>query len=263
MCGITGINAFNEAGRFHLINLQKSVDVLEHRGPDAQGTYIDDRIGLGHRRLAVIDTSSRANQPMKDPTGRYILVYNGEIYNFLELRSLLEEKHQIHFKTQSDTEVLLHVYIYYGEQCLEMLNGFFAFAIYDRIERTMFIARDRYGIKPLYYYQDEDKLLFASELRSILAYGIQRSLQTESLVLYLQLNYIPAPFSILNGIYKLLPGHYIKIRKKEVQVTKYYDLADQIAGFPKTPKETPKISLIEKLDNSIRKRLISDVRIFS
>ena len=139
MCGITGIYAFNEAGRFHLINLQKAVDVLEHRGPDAQGTFIDDRVGLGHRRLAVIDTSTRANQPMKDLSGRYTLIYNGEIYNYQEIKAVLEEKHRVQFSTHSDTEVLLYAYIHFGEKCLGKLNGFFSFAIYDKLEKTLFI----------------------------------------------------------------------------------------------------------------------------
>jgi asparagine synthase (glutamine-hydrolysing) len=259
MCGITGIYAFNEAGRFHLINLQKAVDVLEHRGPDAQGTFIDDRVGLGHRRLAVIDTSTRANQPMKDLSGRYTLIYNGEIYNYQEIKAVLEEKHRVQFSTHSDTEVLLYAYIHFGEKCLGKLNGFFSFAIYDKLEKTLFIARDRFGIKPLYFYQDEDKFLFASELRSIISYGIQRSLKIESLVLYLQLNYIPAPFSILEGVSKLLPGHYITIRNKEVRIEKFYDLEGNISGHKTMPYEDTKDGLMEKLENSIRKRLISDV----
>ena len=259
MCGITGIYAFNEAGRFHLINLQRAVDVLEHRGPDTQGTFLDDRIGLGHRRLSVIDTSPRANQPMKDPTGRYTLVYNGEIYNYLELRKILEDRHQVQFRSESDTEVLLYAYIIYGEKCLQMLNGFFAFGIYDKTENELFIARDRFGIKPIYYYQDEDKFLFASEMRSILAYGIQKSIHTESLVMYLQLNYIPAPMSILKGVSKLLPGHSIRIRNKEIHISKYYELHKEIPDPDKFSHSSLKEILVDKLEDSIKKRLVSDV----
>jgi asparagine synthase (glutamine-hydrolysing) len=259
MCGITGIYAFNEAGRFHLINLQRAVDVLEHRGPDTQGTFIHDRTGLGHRRLSVIDTSPRGNQPMKDSTGRYTLVFNGEIYNYQELRKILEERHQVQFRSQSDTEVLLHAYIIYGEKCLQMLNGFFTFGIYDRSENELFIARDRFGIKPVYYYQDEDKFLFASELRSILAYGIQKSIKTDSLVMYLQLNYIPAPLSILNGVSKLLPGHSIRIRNKEISISKYYELEKEIIEPSTQNHSSIKEILLEKLEDSIKKRLVSDV----
>jgi asparagine synthase (glutamine-hydrolysing) len=259
MCGITGIYAFNEAGRFHLINLQRAVDVLEHRGPDTQGTFIDDRIGLGHRRLSVIDTSPRGNQPMKDPTGRYTLVYNGEIYNYLEIRKILEERHQVQFRSESDTEVLLNAYIIYGEKCLQMLNGFFAFGIYDKSENELFIARDRFGIKPIYYYQDEDKFLFASEMRSILAYGIPKSIHTESLVMYLQLNYIPAPLSILKGVSKLLPGHSIRIRNKEKDISKYYELEKEVLEPSKLNGSSIKEILLEKLEDSVKKRLVSDV----
>jgi len=260
MCGITGIYAFNEAGRFHLINLQKSVNVLEHRGPDTQGTFIHDKVGLGHRRLAVIDVSARANQPMKDSSGRYTIVYNGEIYNHRELKKMLEERHQVQFISNSDTEVLLYAYIIYGKQCLNMLNGFYAFAIYDKMKNELFIARDRFGIKPLYYYQDEDKFLFASELRSIISYGIQRSIQIESLVLYLQLNYIPAPFSIIQGVTKLLPGHCILINSRDIHIERYYKVERDLTEFSPNINYTGiKEMLIDKLDNSVQKRLIADV----
>jgi asparagine synthase (glutamine-hydrolysing) len=259
MCGITGIYAFNEAGRFHLINLQRAVDVLEHRGPDNQGTFIDDKIGLGHRRLSVIDPSPRGNQPMKDSTGRYTLVYNGEIYNYLEIRKILEDRHHVQFRSESDTEVLLNAYIIYGEKCLQMLNGFFTFGIYDKSENDLFIARDRFGIKPIYYYQDEDKFLFASEMRSILAYGIQKSIHTDSLALYLQLNYIPAPLSILNGVSKLLPGHTIRIRSKEINISKYYELEKEIIEPETLNNSSYKEILLEKLEESIKNRLVSDV----
>ncbi len=242
-----------------MINLQRAVDVLEHRGPDTQGTFIEDRIGLGHRRLSVIDISPKGNQPMKDPSGRYTLVFNGEIYNYLELRKILEERHQVQFRSESDTEVLLYAYIIYGEKCLQMLNGFFAFGIYDKSENEFFIARDRFGIKPLYYYLDEDKFLFASEMRSILAYGIQKSIHVESLVIYLQLNYIPAPLSILKGVSKLLPGHSIRIRNKEIRISKFYELEKEIYEPVTLNSGTIKEMLLEKLEESVKKRLVSDV----
>ena len=161
MCGITGLMAFNIAGGFHMINLQKAIDQLSKRGPDAQGSILEDRVGLGHRRLAVIDPSPEANQPMSDSTGRYAIVYNGEVYNFGEIKQELESKGVV-FKTLSDTEVVLEAYVHYGEQCLQKFNGFFAFCIFDKEQNEFFLARDRYGIKPLYYYHDEDKFLFAS-----------------------------------------------------------------------------------------------------
>ena len=260
MCGITGVFAFNEVGRFHLINLQKSIDAIKHRGPDAQGSFLNGYVGLGHRRLAVIDTNIRSNQPMKDSSGRYTIVYNGEFYNYQEIRKQLIQNYNITFQTESDTEVLLYAFIKYKEKCLEMINGFFAFAIFDSDTQELFLARDRIGIKPLYFLHDEDKFLFASELRSIINYGINRSLSITSLLLYLQLNYIPAPFSILDGVAKLLPGHYIRVKKKSVEIKEYYS-SEEERHTHITSYEDAKSKLLNLLEESIEKRLISDVPI--
>ena len=169
MCGITGLYAFNELGRFFSINIQKSVQTLEKRGPDASRLFNTERAFLGHTRLSIIDLSTAANQPMRTEDGRYTIVFNGEIYNYQSLREELKAKYS--FSTESDTEVLLYAYVAYKEKCLDKLNGFFAFAVYDQQENELFIARDRMGIKPLYYYLDEDKFAFASEMRAISAYG--------------------------------------------------------------------------------------------
>ena len=158
MCGITGIYAFNQIGRLNMINLAKAADALGSRGPDNQGHFHNDFVGLGHRRLSIIDTSSEANQPMTEPSGRYTLIYNGEIYNFRALKQELESA-GIEFKTVSDTEVLLHLLAKEGISGLEKVNGFFAFAFYDSAKHELIIARDRYGIKPLHYFQDQDKFL--------------------------------------------------------------------------------------------------------
>jgi len=258
MCGITGLYAFNEAGRFNLINLQQTIDRVEHRGPDTQGSFFDERVGLGHRRLAVIDTSEKANQPMFDTEKRFVLIYNGEIYNFRELRGMLESKYNVQFKSHSDTEVLLYAYIHWKEKCLEKLNGFFAFAVYDSEKQELLIARDRFGIKPLYYYQDEDKFLFASEMRSIIGFGIEKSINYNSLMLYLQLNYIPAPYAILNNVYKLLPGHYIRIKSGNIELKKYYILPDSEIS-PHESKIDARKEIKQLLEDSVQKRLISDV----
>ncbi len=258
MCGITGIYAFNESGRFNLINLQKTIDIMDHRGPDAQGSHFDERVGLGHRRLAVIDTSSAANQPMFDPSGRYALIFNGEIYNYRFLKKELEEKFHVCFKTHSDTEVLLYACIYYGEKCLDKLNGFFAFAFYDQKEKDLLIARDRFGIKPVYTYHDDDKFLFASEMRSIMAFGIERAIDYDSLLLYFQLNYIPAPFSILKNVRKLLPGHYIRIRNHEVTTKKYYTISQQPDPSINDYRAIKK-TVTEKIEQSVSDRLVADV----
>ena len=260
MCGITGIYAFNEEGRFNMINLARATAALEKRGPDNQGMYTEYFLGLGHRRLSIIDTSPDGNQPMKDETGRFTIVFNGEIYNYEKLRNELVNR-GIHFKSRSDTEVLLNLYILEKEQCLDRLNGFFAFAIYDKKENSLFVARDRIGIKPLLYYQDEDKVIFASEMKSLLAYGIDRSVDYTSLYQYLQLNYIPAPSSILKGVKKLMPGHYLKIKDREVKITRYYHIPykkDQL-NPGQLSYEQQKTKLIGLLDESVRKRLVADV----
>ncbi len=258
MCGITGIYAFNEIGRFHIINLQKSTDILKHRGPDTQGTYLQYYVGLGHRRLSVIDLSNEANQPMSDKTGRYWIVYNGEIYNYKILREELIQKGII-FSTQSDTEVLLNLFIHDGIDGVRKLNGFFAFAIYDQQTEELIIVRDRYGIKPLYYYLDEDKIIFASELRSILAFGIQKLINPHALNFFFQLNYIPAPLSIINGVHKLLPGNAIQIKNKQVFIRSWYNLpaVDRDVSLKNKPELKTQIrSLLEK---SVSRRLVSDV----
>src|SRR5690349_2087721 len=163
MCGITGIMAFNLVGRMNMIHVTKATIALKKRGPDFQDIYHDSNVGLGHRRLSVIDTSSIANQPMWDESKRYCIIFNGEIFNYRTLKDELR-RNGVSFLSESDTEVLLKLFIREKEKCLERLNGFFAFCIYDKEEQSLFVARDRLGVKPLLYVHDEDKFLFASEM---------------------------------------------------------------------------------------------------
>src|SRR5688572_26297515 len=223
MCGITGIYAFNLVGKFNKINITAATMSMEKRGPDFQDIHIDEWVGLGHRRLSIIDTSEKGNQPMWDPSGRYCILFNGEIFNFRELQKDLED-HGTQFVSHSDTEVLLQLYLHEKEQCLQKLNGFFAFCIYDKQEQTFFIARDRYGVKPLLFLHDEDKFIFASEMKTMLQYGIDKTVDYSSLNTYLQLNYIPAPDTIFTSVKKLLPGHYLFLDKRKVTQNKYYDI---------------------------------------
>ena len=258
MCGITGIWAFNEVGRFQMTNLAKSTASLSHRGPDDQGTYNDHFVGLGHRRLSIIDTSNLGHQPMSSADGRYQIVFNGEIYNYKELKQELLH-YGAEFKSESDTEVLLQLFIHKGIKCLDDLNGFFALAIYDSHQKRLFIARDRFGIKPLLYFQDEFKFLFASEMQSILAYGLDPEIDQSALHYYLQLNYTPAPLTMLKGIKKLMPGEYINILDGEVTKGRYYDLPEPSEVNNGLNYAQAKNQLIEKLHESVRKRLIADV----
>ncbi len=198
-----------------MVNLAKAIDALSRRGPDARGYFLDEHIGMGHRRLSIIDTASVANQPMYDALERYVIVFNGEIFNYKVLKEELLAK-GIQFRTESDTEVLLQYFILEKEKCLNRFLGFFAFAVFDKVEKSLFIARDRMGVKPLLYYKDEDKFAFASEMKSLLAYNIPRELDEVSLFEYLQLNYVPKEHSIFKNIFRLLPGEYIYIKEKTV-----------------------------------------------
>lgn len=254
MCGITGIMAFNQVGAFYMINLAKSIASLSLRGPDDHGAYVDDFTGLGHRRLSVIDPGPTGKQPFRDESGRYVLVFNGEIFNYKELRSELEQK-GFAFRSQTDTEVLLQLYISEGKACLNKLIGFFSFAVFDTVDKELFIARDRFGIKPLYYYVDEDKFIFGSEMKALLAYNIPRELDLSALQLYLHLNYIPFPFSILQNVFKLEPAHSLTVRKREVQKEQYYSIPDS----PYASSGDPEKIVADLLAESVRLRLVSDV----
>lgn len=260
MCGITGIFAFNLVGKFNKINITNATMALEKRGPDFQDIYLDDWIALGHRRLSIIDTSSAGNQPMWDDTKRYCIVFNGEIFNFKELRTELT-RNGVTFKSNSDTEVLLKLYIREKEKCLNKLNGFFSFCIYDKQEESLFLSRDRYGIKPLLYLFDEDKFIFASEMKSILQYGIEKKLDYNSLYIYLQLNYIPAPDTIFSDVKKLLPGHYMKVSRQKIDIASYYDIPynrEQVEKN-KMPYGKAKEKFKELLESAVQRRLVSDV----
>ncbi|MCX8492526.1 MAG: asparagine synthase (glutamine-hydrolyzing), partial [Cyclobacteriaceae bacterium] len=258
MCGITGILAFNLVGKFNLINVTTATAALSKRGLDHQGLYTDQFVGLGHRRLSIIDTSTAAHQPMWDKEFRYSIIFNGAIFNFQELKKELESK-GVTFTTQSDTEVLLKLYLSEKEKCLNKLNGFFAFCIYDKQEQTFFVARDRYGIKPLLYLFDEDKFIFASEMKSILAYGIEKTIDYSSLNTYLQLNYIPAPATIFTNVKKLIPGHYATIRKKEMTVCCYYKIPYERDSLSHVSYDNAKKKLHTLLEASVQQRLIADV----
>ncbi len=240
----------------NMIHLTNATMALAKRGPDFQDIYHDQFVGLGHRRLSIIDTSTLANQPMWDESKRFAIIFNGEIFNYRELRKELESK-GISFFSQSDTEVLLKLYMLEKEKCLNKLNGFFAICIYDKQEQTFFLARDRYGVKPLLYLHDEDKFIFASEMKSIMQYGIEKAIDYNSLYTYLQLNYIPAPDTIFKTVKKLLPGHYLKINNRQLAVDKFYTIpyqSDQTVTY-----ESAKEKFKDLLEVSVARRLVADV----
>jgi len=253
--------ALNEKGKSSLTKIDAAVNCLNKRGPDADGVYKHDGVALGHTRMSIIDTSAVANQPMTDASGRYTIVYNGEFFNFKEHRSFVLSK-GYKLKSESDTEVLLYLYIIEGEKCLQRVNGFFAVAIYDSVEKTLFIARDRMGVKPLLYYANDDKFMFASEMKALMAMGVPKELDQVSLFTYLQLNYIPNPYSIFRNVNKLEPGHFLKCRMQNgefgIENEQYYSIpfteSLSLNGGVGAEKK-----LFELLDQSVQRRMISDV----
>jgi asparagine synthase (glutamine-hydrolysing) len=254
MCGITGYYTFEEVEDELL---SRATDALQQRGPDMHGIWKQGHVGLGHRRLSILDTSERGRQPMQAAGGRYQLVFNGEIYNFRELRKELEQKGHS-FESGTDTEVLLAALIELGKGALEHFNGFFAFAFYDVESDYLLVARDRFGIKPLVYHHGQKGVFFASELKSLLQYGLSRELDRQALNLYLELTYIPAPFTIFQQIRKLEPGHYVEVKKGQFSTESYYKLP-----FPsKDPFETYESasqSIRSALEKSVQARMIADV----
>lgn len=253
MCGITGYVKKSNTAPNLAASLEEAVNSLNRRGPDHQATFEKDHVGLGHARLSIIDTSSKAHQPMTDNSGRYTLVYNGEIYNYKELAKELDHP----LTSSSDTEVLLYLLIKEGKKCLERLNGFFAFAFYDNEKESLLLARDRMGIKPLHYYQDEDYIVFGSELKALLSFPIPRTLNQKSLYWYLRLTYLPLEMSLIKGVKKLLPGHYISIKNREVVIDSYFTLQKHIS-FPGDYAHAKK-KVVELLAHSVERRMVSDV----
>lgn len=258
MCGIAGIYAITPegAGKFSL--MKNAVSLLSQRGPDCQRIHTGKRVCMGHARLSVIDLSAEASQPMQDATGRYTIVYNGEVYNFRQLRERLVEK-GYKFATSSDSEVVLYQYINDGPKCLDKFVGFFAFAIYDKLDDVLFIARDRMGQKPLLYYQGHDSFVFASEMKALMALGIPRKLDVTSLFAYLQFNYIPSPDTIFENVKKLNPGHYLYISKGQVKEVRYYSIPYNYSNLEVMDYEHAQRMLRELIEQSVAERLVSDV----
>lgn len=258
MCGICGGIAYSEKGGARLNRIPAAVESMRLRGPDQKGIFVDGDVVLGHTRLSIIDLSDAASQPFSDASGRYTIVFNGEVFNFNELRKPLEQL-GIPFRSKSDTEVILHLYILQGPSFLEKLNGFFALCIYDKQENNLFIARDRMGIKPLYIFHDEDNLLFASELKALMALDIPKEIHPGALFTYLQLNYIPAPASIFRKVNKLMPGHYLTVHGSDVRDHQWYSIPCAPAGSSHDDYPAACKRIRELMDRSVQQRLISDV----
>jgi len=261
MCGIYGYLSTKENVDPDI--LRGMGDTLRHRGPDGEGEEIQQAVewglGLGHTRLSIIDLSPAGKQPMCNEDGTIWITYNGEIYNFRELRTELQ-KNGHHFKSNSDTEVIIHLYEERGVRCLERLNGMFAFAIWDRSEKTLFLARDRIGKKPLHYALYDGGIIFGSEIKALLKHPkVVREIDLGSLNKYLSYEYVPAPGTIFKSIRKVRPGYFLLYKNGELRTERYWDipLSDHPIGY-KTEDEYVE-ELREILERSVRSRLVADV----
>jgi len=264
MCGIVGFKSkYNYRSIKEL--LPEASERLSHRGPDDSGLTYDEAagVGLAHRRLSIIDLSSAGHQPMKSDDGKVCICYNGEIYNFRKIRNILEAcGHR--FKSASDTEVVLKAYLQWGTECLERFVGMFAFAIWDSRIQTLFLARDRLGIKPLYYYlnESEGSLIFSSELKALMVFGnFVKDVNPDSIPLFLHYGYIPAPGTIFKNTYKLLPGHFLIFDGNTVRTKEYWSLLEisRTQTEPGLSEDDQLQHLDDLLTAAVSDRLISDV----
>ena len=254
MCGIAGILNFRDRTR-HTVAIQSMTDRIAHRGPDAEGIFVDERIALGHRRLSIIDLNESSNQPMWDFSGRYVIVFNGEIYNYQDIKSRLRD---YPFKTQSDTEVILAAYATWGIHCLEQMNGMFAFAIWDTKEDLLFMARDRVGKKPFYYSITGEHFVFSSEVRSMLASGlIPRQLEDSYLTEYLMYQAAMHEHTMVRGISRLKAGCYAIVQNGKMTELPYWEYS----GIQPSADsyETAKGKVKDLMLDAVRLRMVSDV----
>jgi asparagine synthase (glutamine-hydrolysing) len=252
MCGICGINWNDEA------LVRRMADSMTHRGPDQSGTYAAEGVSLGHRRLSIIDLSDDGRQPLGNEDGAFQLVFNGEIYNFAELKTELEARGH-RFRSHTDSEVIVHAYEEYGAECVHKLRGMFAFAVWDRARATLFAARDRIGIKPFYYVWRNGRLAFGSEIKALLEVpDVPRELNHQALYAYMGFEFVPAPDTMFRHIRKLPAGHCLTLRAGELAVREYWDLRLAAAAAPPS-----RAAAVEQeralLDYAVKSHLVSDV----
>ena len=257
MCGICGKLNFERNNRVSPALIREMLDTIRHRGPDDEGTYHGSQVGLGHRRLSIIDLNT-GHQPLSNEDGSVWIVFNGEIYNYQELRVFLLSKGHV-FKTQTDTEVIVHLYEELGPQCVEKLRGMFAFAIWDENAKTLYVARDRVGIKPLYYWQNGRSLVFASEIKAILADpAVERAIAPEIIDRFLTFFYLPGEETLFKGVRKLPPGSYLIVKDGRSEIRQYWDL-----HFPKPAERLSRSEaeskLLELLAETVELHMIADV----
>lgn len=259
MCGFAGfLRTASTPGReAHQGWLDTMGQAILHRGPDAGSTWLDDAVGLVHRRLSILDLSDAGTQPMVSTSGRYVIAYNGEIYNFQELRDdLISQGHS--FRTRTDTEVLLALYEIHGPDCLQLLNGMFAMAIWDRSARKLFLARDRLGKKPLYFYEANGQFAFASELKALTpAPFVKTELRHDAIKDFFVYQYVPDPKTIYKNVHKLAPGHWLETDGTRTHQQQYWDVS---FGSPSSASLGElQDGLYNLIDDAVRLRMVSDV----
>lgn len=258
MCGFAGFYGDGTYDRHEII--EKMGERIKHRGPDSDGIFMDENVAFSFRRLSIIDLAL-GNQPMISDDGRYVLIFNGEIYNYREIREILTRDYNIKFKTSSDTEVLLKSYIIFKEKTASYLRGMFAFVVYDKVEKTLYGARDPFGIKPFYYAIMNDHLLFSSEIKSFLMHpSFDKKINKEALKMYLVFQYSPLKETIFNNVYKLLPGHYFTYDGKDFKEKEYFDISYE--SVYKDKNKTKK-KIIDVTYDSVKFHLRSDVEVGS
>lgn len=258
MCGIVGFTNFIDDSNKIIGEMMKRIS---HRGPDAEGKYVNENIALGHRRLSIIDVSSSGDQPIFNEDGSMVIIFNGEIYNYREIREKLVESGHI-FRTNTDTEVLLHGYEEYGEKLLDMLRGMFAFVIWDKNKHELFGARDFFGIKPLYYAIMGKTLMFGSEIKSFLAHPhFRKELNTTALENYLTFQYSPTKETFFKNVYKLMPAHYFRYKDGKMQIKRYWDVNFSADGQPNLNEWVNRIS--DTFHDSVKAHKIADVEVGS
>ena len=258
MCGISGLLHL-DGNRLAKENIAIQMrDSMSHRGPDGCGIFIDKNISMGHRRLSILDLSENGKQPFISEDGRFIITFNGEIYNYMEFIPELKQK-GIKLKSSSDTEVLLYLYILYGPSVLSRLNGMWAFVIWDKKEQTLFASRDRIGVKPFYYTFHDNSFYFASEPKALFAAGVTKEFDANYLQELLLFNYIAGENTVFKGIKRLLPGVSLQVKDSQIRFTKWWNLSDKIKenreNIPKNPYEW----FEETFYSSVSYRTISDV----
>ncbi len=258
MCGISGFYSLKK--QFSETDLHSMTNVMSHRGPDAAGFYLNEEktCGLGHRRLSIIDLSAAANQPMFSHSERYVMVFNGEVYNFQEIAKQLN----ISARTTSDSEIILEAFEKRGAEFVNLLNGMFAIAIYDKQEKSLHLFRDRLGVKPLYYFFDEGDFCFGSEIKSLVEIeSVKRAVKIFKLAVstFLYAGYIPEPFTIYDKVHKLPAGSYAVVKDGEMKISSYWKPEEKITAAVATDFDSAKKELKELLTSSVRYRMISDV----